>query len=152
LKFGEQKRVFSMIPSLKNADFLKYGVMHRNSYLNSPKVLNKDLSLKKFPNVFIAGQLSGVEGYMESASMGIAVALSILKRIKGETLNLPQDTMMGALLSYITNPANADNFQPMNSNYGIIKELENKTKDKKENKQKIYERSMASIKRLKEEN
>lgn len=152
LKFGEQKRVFSMIPSLKNADFLKYGVMHRNSYLNSPKVLNKDLSLKKFPNVFIAGQLSGVEGYMESASMGIAVALSILKRRKGETLNLPQDTMMGALLSYITNPANADNFQPMNSNYGIIKELENKTKDKKENKQKIYERSMASIKRLKEEN
>ena len=152
LKFGEQKRVFSMIPALKNAEFLKYGVMHRNSYLNSPKVLNKDLSLKKFPNVFIAGQLSGVEGYMESASMGIAVALSILARTKDREFSLGDVTMIGSLISYITNPGNADNFQPMNSNYGIIKELENRSRDKKENRQRIYERSMAFIDRLEKEN
>ena len=152
LKFGEQKRVFSMIPALKNAEFIKYGVMHKNSYINSPQVLNKDLSLKEFPNVFIAGQLSGVEGYMESASMGIAVALSIIARNNNETLNLGDVTMMGSLINYITNPANKDNFQPMNSNYGIIREIENKSKDKKENRQRIHERSMAFIKRLEKEN
>lgn len=151
LKFGEQKRVFSMIPALKNAEFIKYGVMHKNSYINSPKVLNSDLSLKKFPNVFIAGQLSGVEGYMESASMGIAVALSIIARNDGKVFSLGDETMMGALISYITNPANGDNFQPMNSNYGIIKEIENKSRDKKENRQRIYERSMAFIKGLEKE-
>ena len=152
LKFGEQKRVFSLIPALKNAEFIKYGVMHKNSYLNSPKVLNKDLSLKKFKNVFIAGQLSGVEGYMESASMGIAVALSIIARNNGRELSLGGETMMGSLINYITNPANGDNFQPMNSNYGIIKELENKTRDKKENRLKIYERSIETIERLEKEN
>lgn len=152
LKFGEQKRVFSMIPALKNAEFIKYGVMHKNSYINSPKVLNRDLSLKKFPNVFIAGQLSGVEGYMESASMGIAVALSILARNNHREFYIGDETMMGALINYITNPANENNFQPMNSNYGIIKELENKSRDKKENRQKIYERSMALIERLEKEN
>lgn len=152
LKFGEQKRVFSMIPALKNAEFIKYGVMHKNSYINSPKVLNRDLSLKRFPNVFIAGQLSGVEGYMESASMGIAVALSIIARNNGKEFSLGDVTMMGALINYITNPANENNFQPMNSNYGIIKELENKSRDKKENRQKIYERSMALIDKLVKEN
>ena len=145
LKFGEQKRVFSMIPALKNAEFVKYGVMHRNSYINSPKHLNKDLSLKNYKNVYVAGQLSGVEGYVESAASGLMVGISILLKQNGKNLNLSNNTMLGALAGYITNSANSVNFQPMNSNYGIISPLEEKIKDKQLKRQKIYERSMAEI-------
>lgn len=152
LKFSEQKRVFSLIPALKNAEFIKYGVMHRNSYLNSPKVLNKDLSLKEYPHIFIAGQLSGVEGYVESSASGMMVALSIIMRSMGKKLELNNLTMLGALVEYITNEENAKNFQPMNSNYGIIKELKDKTRDKKENRAKILHRSMCEIEQLIKEN
>ena len=152
LKFQEQKRVFSLIPALRNAEFIKYGVMHRNSYLNSPRHLSKRLNLTKFPNIYIAGQLSGVEGYVESAASGMMVALSIILNDAGRPFALGSETMLGALAEYITNPANADNFQPMNSNYGIIKELENKSRDKKENRSKIYERSMQQIDKFIKEN
>ena len=142
LKFPEQKRVFSMIPALKNADFVRYGVMHRNTFINSPKLLNTDLSLKKYPNVFFAGQLSGVEGYMESASSGIIAGINAVRRLKGEEpLVLPKYTMLGALLAYITDET-VENFQPMGANFGIIPPLENKIRDKRERYMALAERSL----------
>ena len=132
LKFPEQKRVFSLIPALKNAEFMRYGVMHRNSFINSPKLLNCDLSLKQYPNVFFAGQLSGVEGYMESASSGIIAGINAAKRLLGEdALVLPKFTMMGALLGYITD-STVENFQPMGANIGILPPIPEKIKDKRE--------------------
>ena len=132
LKFGEQKRVFSMIPGLENAEFVRYGVMHRNTFINSPKLLNRNLSLKADKNIFIAGQLSGVEGYMESAASGIIAGINAAAEITGEKpLVLPETTMTGALLSYITNPL-TDNFQPMGANFGIIPPLETHIRDKRE--------------------
>lgn len=151
LKFGEQKRVFSMIPALKNAEFIKYGVMHRNSYINSPKHLGKDLALKNYNNVYVAGQLSGVEGYVESAASGLVVGISILLRLHGKSLEFTNNTMLGALSSYITNSANSENFQPMNSNYGIISPLKENIKDKNLKRQMIYDRSMAEIAKIAEE-
>lgn len=148
LKFSEQKRVFSLIPALKNAEFIKYGVMHRNSYINSPKHLNKDLSLKRNPNIFIAGQLSGVEGYVESTASGLLVGVSILFRARGNNLKLSSKTMLGAIINYITDEKNQTNFQPMNSNYGIIEPLAEKIRDKKESRQAIYNRSMQEINQL----
>lgn len=152
LKFPEQKRVFGLIPALQNAEFIKYGVMHRNSYINSPKLLNADLSLKKYPNIFIAGQLSGVEGYIESSASGMMVAMSIILRNNKKSLDLSGKTMLGALKNYITNPSNSSNFQPMNSNYGIIDELENKPKDKKERRSKILSRSEEILDKFIKEN
>ena len=132
LKFSEQKRVFSMIPGLENAEFMRYGVMHRNTFINSPKLLNRNLSLKADKNIFIAGQLSGVEGYMESAASGIIAGINAAAEITGEKpLVLPETTMTGALLSYITNPL-TDNFQPMGANFGIIPPLETHIRDKRE--------------------
>ena len=146
LKFGEQKRVFSMIPALKNAEFIKYGVMHRNTFINSPKFLNANLSLKSNPNIFIAGQLSGVEGYMESTASGLMVALSIVLKDNNQENNLlGGETMLGALREYITNPCNENAFQPMNSNYGIIKPIEEKIKDKKEKRRIVLNRSLERI-------
>ena len=132
LKFSEQKRVFSMIPGLENAEFMRYGVMHRNTFINSPKMLNRNLSLKADKNIFIAGQLSGVEGYMESAASGIIAGINAAAEITGEKpLVLPETTMTGALLSYITNPL-TENFQPMGANFGIIPPLEAHIRDKRE--------------------
>lgn len=120
LLFGEQKRVFSLIPALKNAEFVKYGVMHKNTYLNAPKVLNQFYQLKQHPNVFIAGQLSGVEGYVESTASGLNVALNVYQILQGKT---PQQfspkTSIGSLINYISH-ASEQNFQPMNANWGII--------------------------------
>lgn len=120
LLFGEQKRVFSLIPALKNAEFVKYGVMHKNTYLNAPKVLNQFYQLKQYPNVFIAGQLSGVEGYVESTASGLNVALNVYQILQGKT---PQEfspkTSIGSLINYISH-ASEHNFQPMNANWGII--------------------------------
>ena len=119
LKFGEQKRVFSMIPALKNMEIVRYGVMHRNTFINAPKALNSDLRLKNYPNVFIAGQLCGVEGYVESIATGLIAAANAERLISGkETVIPPENTIIGALLRFISTP-NAD-FQPMNANFGIL--------------------------------
>lgn len=119
LKFPEQKRVFGMIPALKNAEYVRYGVMHRNTFLNSPKVLTADYSMKDDPNLFFAGQMTGVEGYMESASSGLMAGINAVKQARGEeTLILPVETMIGALADYIANAQTKD-FQPMGANLGI---------------------------------
>ena len=142
LKFTEQKRVFSLIPSLKNAEFMRYGVMHRNSFLNSPKVLNKNLSLKNNPNIFFAGQITGVEGYMESAASGILAAENIIRYVcRLPELSLPEKTMLGALVNYITDDSTAD-FQPMGANFGIIPPLDIRIKDKAERYTKLSARSI----------
>ena len=132
LKFGEQKRVFSMIPGLENADFARYGVMHRNSFINSPKLISNDLSLKRNSQIFFAGQLSGVEGYMESAASGIVAGINAANRVSDKaTVVLPNYTMIGALLGYITD-STVDNFQPMGANFGILPKLDDHIRDKRE--------------------
>lgn len=142
LKFPEQKRVFSMIPALKNAEFMRYGVMHRNSFINSPKLLNADLSLKKAKNIFFAGQLSGVEGYMESAASGIIAGINAANALLNKPpLVLPQISMIGALLNYITDPT-VTNFQPMGANFGILPPLETHIRDKRERYAALAERSI----------
>ena len=143
LKFGEQKRVFSLIPGLKNADFVRYGVMHRNTFINSPKLLNKNLSLKTDANVFFAGQLSGVEGYMESAASGIVAGINAVRHLKNEQpLILPNFTMIGALLGFITDET-VEKFQPMGANFGIIPPLETHIRDKKERYMALSRRSLS---------
>lgn len=119
LLYKEQKRVFSMIPGLKNAEFIRYGLMHRNTYINAPICLNNDLSLKINSNIYIAGQLSGVEGYVESAATGLYAAMELYKKLEEKSLDFPKDTMLYGLINYITN-ANPKDFSPMNANYGII--------------------------------
>ena len=142
LKFGEQKRVFSMIPGLENADFVRYGVMHRNTFINSPKLLSRDLSLKKRENVFFAGQITGVEGYMESAACGIAAGINAVRRLNGEApLILPEFTMTGALLKYICDETVTD-FQPMGANFGIIPPLDEHIRDKRERYAALSARSL----------
>ena len=142
LKFPEQKRVFSMIPSLGNADFVRYGVKHRNTFINSPKILTKNLSLKQNENIFFAGQLSGVEGYMESAASGIIAGINAAAHILGEnSLILPDFTMIGALLNYITDET-VVNFQPMGANFGILPPLSEKIRDKRERYAALSNRSL----------
>ncbi len=142
LKFPEQKRVFSLIPGLENADFVRYGVMHRNTFINSPKVLNDDLSLKNAPNIFVAGQLSGVEGYMESAASGIVTGINAARKFLGQDkLVLPEFTMIGALLNYICNSSSKD-FQPMGANFGILPEISPKIRDKRERYAALAKRSL----------
>lgn len=132
LKFPEQKRVFSMIPGLENAEFVRYGVMHRNSFLDSPRLLNSDFSCKDYPNLYFCGQISGVEGYMESASSGIIAAKSIVAKMMGkDIISFPNYTMLGALTGYISD-SSVKNFQPMGANFGIIPALQEKIKDKRE--------------------
>ncbi len=142
LKFGEQKRVFSLIPGLQNAEFMRYGVMHRNTFINSPRLLNKNLSLKKNKNIFFAGQLSGVEGYMESAASGIVAGLNAVRQFRGlEPFILPEYTMIGALLNFITDES-VENFQPMGANFGIIPPLETHIRDKRERYAALANRSL----------
>lgn len=120
LTYGEQKRVFSLIPGLENVIFVKYGQMHRNSYVNAPKVLNEDLSIKGHENIYIAGQLSGVEGYVESAATGLLAAIYLKQKIEKKPQEVaPIETMLGSLTYYITH-ANEKNFTPMNANFGIL--------------------------------
>ena len=130
LKFGEQKRVFSMIPGLQHAEFMRYGVMHRNTFLNSPEVLNQDFSFKQNPNLFFAGQITGVEGYMESASSGILAGINAVNRKYGTSaLILPKETMMGALSDHVANSV-SKNFQPMGAYFGVLPALSEHIKDK----------------------
>ena len=145
LKFGEQKRVFSMIPGLQNAEFARYGVMHRNTFLCSPKLLDERFMLKGSENVFFAGQMTGVEGYVESAASGIMAGRALADIMEGkEPLTLPTVTMMGALANYVAN-AWTSNFQPMGSNMGILPPLEEDVRDKKLKYAKLAERSLAAL-------
>lgn len=145
LKFGEQKRVFSMIPGLENAEFVRYGVMHRNSFINSPKVLCGDFSLRTRPGLFFAGQITGVEGYMESAASGIMAGLNTVRRLSGkDTLILPPETMIGALSRYISDETVTD-FQPMGANMGILPELAVRIRDKQERYMAAAERSLDTL-------
>lgn len=145
LKFGEQKRVFSMIPGLENARFVRYGVMHRNSFLNSPKLLNADFSFREKDNLFFAGQITGVEGYMESASSGIIAGINAVRKAEGKTpFILPDITMIGALCDYISDES-VKNFQPMGANFGVLPAIEPKIRDKKERYAALSNRSLAYI-------
>jgi len=145
LKFGEQKRVFSMIPGLGNAEFVRYGVMHRNTYIKSPGVLNQDYSVKGDENLYFAGQMTGVEGYVESAASGLYAGLSLACKIKGQSIpEFPQITAIGALGIYVSSGSVGD-FQPMNVNFGIIPPLEVRVKVKKEKNAAIAARSLETI-------
>jgi len=136
LKWGEQKRVFRLIPGLENAEFVRYGVMHKNSYINSPEVLTIYLFLKKYPNIFFAGQITGVEGYLESAATGIIAGINAARQVLGkEPVSLPPSTCIGALIEYITTPKK--DFQPMNANYGIISIDDEIAKIKDKEKRKL---------------
>lgn len=148
LKFGEQKRVFSMIPGLENAEFVRYGVMHRNSFLDSPRLLSKTFQLRKQPNVFFAGQITGVEGYMESAASGIIAGKNAVRAAYGKSpLELPPVTMTGALCSYISDETVKD-FQPMGANFGILPPIEPKIKDKKQRYAALAERALSALERI----
>lgn len=132
LKFPEQKRVFSLIPALHNAEFVRYGVMHRNTFINSPEILNADFSVKENKSLFFAGQITGVEGYMESAASGIVAGINACKLLNGKnTLIFPKQTMIGALADYISD-STVKKFQPMGANFGVLPELEMRPRDKKE--------------------
>jgi methylenetetrahydrofolate--tRNA-(uracil-5-)-methyltransferase len=150
LTFGEQKRVFSIIPALKNAEFLRYGVMHRNTFINSPTVLNKDYSLKEYPKVFFAGQITGVEGYVESAASGLMAGIYAYAKMQGEEIDpISENTVLGALAKYITTE-NKD-FQPMNANFGILPPLGRIIRDKAERKRAMAERSLDAVTQFKKE-
>ena len=152
LKFGEQKRVFSLIPALKNAEFLRYGVMHRNTFLDSPRLLNADYSMRKRPDLFFAGQITGVEGYMESAGSGVLAGLNAARRLRGQDpLVLPRETMLGALAGYISDPS-VKNFQPMGANFGVLPPLERPVREKRERYESLSTRALEALSaRLREE-
>ena len=148
LKFPEQKRVFSLIPALHRAEFVRYGVMHRNTFLCSPRILNADFSVKEDKTLFFAGQITGVEGYMESAASGILAGINAVRTLKQQpTLVFPADTMMGALSRYIADPS-VRKFQPMGANLGILPELENRPRDKRERAAAYAYRALASQERF----
>ena len=135
-----------MIPGLENAEFVKYGVMHRNTFINSPKLLNSTYQMKNTPNIYFAGQITGVEGYVESISSGMLAALNAIERFfdSGKKVEFSEYTVIGSLAKYISTPN--DKFQPMNANFGILPELEGKKiRDKKERYMKLAERSLENL-------
>ena len=145
LKFGEQKRVFSMIPGLQNAEFVKYGVMHRNTYINSPQILNNVYQMKDSENVFFAGQITGVEGYVESIASGLLAGINAVRYMKNKgKIVFPVETMIGALTDYISTPN--EKFQPMNANFGILPKLPEKIRDKQERYKKLSDRAISIMK------
>jgi methylenetetrahydrofolate--tRNA-(uracil-5-)-methyltransferase len=145
LKWGEQKRVFRLIPGLEHAEFVRYGVMHRNSFLNAPKVLQVDFSLRQRPNIFFAGQITGVEGYLESAASGLLAGLNVRRRLSGqETLVFPPETALGGLARHLAGSPSVS-FQPMNINFGLISPLSKKIRNKKEKNRKISERALTIL-------
>ena len=150
LTWGEQKRVFSMIPALKNAEFVRYGVMHRNTYLNSPRLLDRYYRLKSDPRIRFAGQMTGVEGYVESAASGMLTGIEAAAELLGlEHADFPQETAIGALALYVSGGSVGD-FQPMNINFGIIPPLDHRVKGKRNKNAEISQRSLAIIESLKE--
>ena len=145
LKFGEQKRVFSLIPGLENAEFVKYGVMHRNTFINSPELLDNTYNLKAKSNIYFAGQITGVEGYVESIASGLVAGLNAAAKFNNtEKITFPNETVIGALSSYIS--TENTKFQPMNANFGILPPLEEKIKDKVQRYTKMAERALKSLK------
>lgn len=148
LKFGEQKRVFSLIPGLENAEFLRYGIMHRNTYINSPKLLNKYYQTKRCEKIFFAGQITGVEGYVESAASGLSAGLNMLMMLNGkEMIDFTSFTAIGALSNYISN-TQITAFQPMNINFGIMEPLGERIRKKREKNEKIALRSISLVKEI----
>lgn len=148
LKFPEQRRVFSMVPALHDVEFVRYGVMHRNTFIDSPRVLGPDYSLKANSNIFFAGQITGVEGYMESGASGLVAGINAVRRVRAEeTLTLPAETMIGALSRYIADGSVRD-FQPMGANLGILPPLEQRIKDKRERAAQYSSRALESLKNL----
>ena len=148
LKWREQKRIINMIPGLENANVVRYGVMHRNTYLNSPQLLEKTYKLKEENNIYFAGQMTGVEGYVESAASGIVAALNALFNQEGKEIIFPTETMIGAMANYIVD-STSKNFQPMNANFGIIKPLPERIKDKKEKYERYANRSLEILENFK---
>ena len=147
LKWGEQKRVFSMIPGLGNAEFVRYGVMHRNTFIDAPRVINKYYQMKKYPKVFFAGQITGVEGYVESASSGILAGYNMARLIKGQDMLEPSpETAIGSLPLYISNES-LEQLQPMNANFGIIAPLGERIKKKPERYKKMSLRALETLKK-----
>lgn len=152
LKFGEQKRVFSLIPGLENAEFVRYGVMHRNTFLNSPKLLTEQFNLKKDNRIWFAGQITGVEGYIESAASGIYAGFSLARRLNNLPLNeLPRETMLGSLTHYISDET-VERFQPMGSNMGILPSIEERIRDKSVKYTVLAERGLSSLDEYLKEN
>ncbi len=148
LKFGEQKRVFSMITGLENAEFMRYGVMHRNTFINSPELLNSDFSMRQHPDIYFAGQITGVEGYMESAASGIIAGTAAARKINGlPQIELPRETMTGALSAYISDSFNSGKFQPMGANMGILPDIGMKIKDKKLKYEAYADRAVEALKK-----
>lgn len=146
LKFGEQKRVFSMIPALKNAEFVRYGVMHRNTFIDSPRLLNNDFSFRERTNLFFAGQITGVEGYMESAMSGILAGINCANKILGKEKFLPNElTICGALARYVADES-IKNFQPMGAAFGLLPPLETKIRDKKQRYEALADRGLSALK------
>lgn len=145
LKFGEQKRVFSLITGLENAEFVRYGVMHRNTFINSPKLLNEQFNMRNRENLFFAGQMTGVEGYIESAASGISAGINMSRLLQGKPyITFPETTMLGALSKYISDPT-VEKFQPMGCNMGILPELPERIRDKRLKYQMIADRGLAQL-------
>ena len=148
LKFGEQKRVFSMIPALENAEFVRYGVMHRNTFINSPGLLDSDFSVKTRKNLFFAGQITGVEGYMESAMSGILAGINMANRLEGKEMFIPPETTItGALARYVADES-VKNFQPMGAAFGLLPPLPEKIRDKKSRYEKLAERGLSELEKM----
>ena len=151
LKFPEQRRVFSMIPALHDAEFLRYGVMHRNTFLNSPRLLDRYYRLKAEPRLSFAGQMTGVEGYVESAASGFLVGVETARRLIGRPpVDFPRETAIGALGLYVSNPS-VTMFQPMNINFGIMPPLDHRVKGKRNKNAELSARSLAIIDQIKQE-
>ncbi|MBQ9982281.1 MAG: methylenetetrahydrofolate--tRNA-(uracil(54)-C(5))-methyltransferase (FADH(2)-oxidizing) TrmFO [Oscillospiraceae bacterium] len=146
LKFGEQKRVFSLIPGLKDAEFVRFGVMHRNSFINSPRLLKPTFEMRDCPGLFFAGQITGVEGYIESAASGIIAGINMARKINSQPeFIMPPETMTGALAAYISDSYNENNFQPMGSNMGVLPELNERVRDKKKKYQMYADRALEKL-------
>ncbi|CAI3480211.1 FADH(2)-oxidizing methylenetetrahydrofolate--tRNA-(uracil(54)-C(5))-methyltransferase TrmFO [Enterococcus cecorum] len=151
LKWGEQKRVFQMIPGLENAEFVRYGVMHRNSFMNSPELLEPTYQSRKDSRIFFAGQMTGVEGYVESAASGLIAGINAARLAKGEELVVfPRETAMGSMAYYITH-AEGKHFQPMNANFGLFPELPERIRDKKVRYETLANRALESLEQVKNE-
>ena len=145
LKWPEQRRVFSMIPALRHAEFVRFGVMHRNTYLDSPRLLDRYYRVKKEPRIIFAGQITGVEGYVESTASGFLAAVELARRLRAEPpVNFPQETALGALALYVSNESVAE-FQPMNVNFGIIPPLGYRVKGKRNKNAELSKRALGLL-------